>query len=494
MDEFSEDDEVATRKPKQKEEQQPQQKQQKRPRIKKSKEYLDYARSRKQYMSHLTLSPSSILFMLEASNIKTGVQNRGTQHQPSRFGLATQTEPLNYKTNSGQIPDTEPHNRQFQSTVHFLKAASAAMCALLENAEFSAPAPANQALSKISKFSTKGIPLMVATTASRTVALVEEEEQGRKTLYVWNAKSTTVNYQLVSPSNPSCFCLYEDGRYVIAGTDSGSIIIWDLLKKDKNTRDESVLQPSFTTNDNPAKNHRDTIQGIAVFGRPGTFVVCALDGSAIATFWSIQHDSDGITLAKSQDLPLSRAYYPTFSLAAPPNSVDTFLVGCGSSIWNCSRFGAATSPATYNASSTVRSIAFSPVIPTLFAAGMDNGKLAIYDTVSSDPLITFTLDFSTSNLYVCWSPARASVLFVAAVATMRVFMFDLLTNLRKPIYTHKVGNAARSIAAAETANGVVLAVGEGDNSVSVLRVKAELSQPLSEQETDRLLMNLYGAN
>ena len=493
MDDFS-DDEVATRKTKA--EEPPQQKlPQKKPRIKKSKEYIEYARSRKQYLNHLTLTQSSILFMLETSNIKTGVQNRGTQHQPSRFGLATQTEPLNYKTGSGQIPDSESHGKQFQSTVHFLKAASNAICALLENAEFSAPAPANQALSKISKFATKGIPLAVGLTASRTVALVEEEDGARKTLYVWNARSSSVSYQLVSPSNPSCFCLHEDGRFVIAGTDSGSVVIWDLLRKKKNAnfKDDSILQPSFTTNDQPHKNHRDCIQGIAVFGRPGTYVVCTLDGSAIASFWSIQHDSDGITLSKSQDLHLSASYYPTFSLTAPPNSVDTFLVGCGSSIWNCSRFGAATSPATYNASSTVRSISFSPVIPTLFAAGQDNGKLALYDALSQDPLLEFTLDLSTSNLYVCWSPTRASVLFVAAVATMRVFVFDLYVSLRKPIYTHKVGNAARSIAAAETANGVVLAVGEGDNSVSVLRVKAELSQPLSESETDDFLMRLYGA-
>lgn len=492
MDDFSDEDDVATSKVKvQQEQQKPQPK---KPRIRKSKEYLDYARSRVQYRNHLTNSPTSILFRLDASNIKTGVQNRGTQHQPSRFGLATQTDQISFKENGCQAPDSQTHQCQYQSTIHFLKSASATMCALLENAEFSAPAPGNQALSKISKFATKGIPMSVAITASRTVALVEEEEQGRTTLYVWNARSTTVNYQLVSPSNPSCFCLHEDGRYVIAGTKSGSLIVWDLLKKEKSSRDENVLQPTFTSNDAPFKNHKDTIQGISVFGRPGTYVVCAIDGSSNASFWSIQRDSDGIALSKSQEIPLSPSFFPTFSIASPPNSVDTFLVGCGRSIWNCSRFGGATSPATYNATSTVKSISYSPVIPNLFAAGQDNGKIAIYDTTTQEPLLDFMLDLSTSNMFVCWSPTRASVLFVAAVATMRVFVFDLLVSLRKPVYTHKVGNAARSIAAAETASGVVLAVGEGDNSVTVLRVKSELSQPLSEQETDSLLMKLYSAN
>ena len=492
MDDFSDDDEVATGKPKVQEEQpKPQPKKQ---RIRKSKEYLDYARSRVQYRNHLTNSPTSILFRLDASNIKTGVQNRGTQNQPSRFSLATQTDQISFKESGGQMPDSQNHQRQYQSTIHFLKSASSAMCALLENAEFSAPAPANQALSKISKFATKGIPVSVATTASRTVALVEEEEQRRTTLYVWNARSTTVNYQLVSPSNPSCFCLHEDGRYVIAGTESGSLIVWDLMKKEKTSRDENVLQPTFTTNDSPFRNHKDRIQGISVFGKPGTFVVCAIDGSSNASFWSIHRDSDGIVLSKSQDIQLSQGFFPTFSVAAPPNSVDTFLVGCGRSIWNCSRFGGATSPSTYSATSTVKSISYSPVIPTLFAVGQDNGKIAIYDTTTQEPLLQYMLDLSTSNMYVCWSPTRASVFFVAAVATMRVFVFDLLVSLRKPVYTHKVGNAARSVAAAETANGVVLAVGEGDNSVTVLRVKSELSQPLSEQETDSLLMKLYNAS
>ncbi|EAY18589.1 hypothetical protein TVAG_462750 [Trichomonas vaginalis G3] len=460
--------------------------------IRKSKEYIEYAKSRRQYINHLTLSPSSILFMLETSNIKTGVQSRGTQHQPSRFGLSTQTDPITFNTASAQFPDTEPNKQQYPSTIHFLKAAAATISALLDQAEFSSTASDKQPLTRVSKFATKGVPLSVLTTKSRTVALVEESP-GNRTLYVWNARSSTVNYQLVSPSTPTCFCIHDDARIIIAGTESGSILAWDLLKKAKPGQSETVLQSVFTTNDIPSKNHQDSIAGISVFGRRGTNVVCALDGSAIASFWHIRTENDEFSLTKAETVNLAATYFPTFSLAVAPNSVDSFLVGCGCSIFNCSRFGSTTSPSSYNASAAVRSIAFSKLIPTLFAAGQDNGKLAIYDILSADPLIEFCVDISTSDLSVCWSPKRASVLFVAATQTMRLFVYDLSKDMRKPIYTHKVSNAAYSVDAAETENGVILAIGEGDSSASVLRVKSDLSTPLSDTERDSFLMQLYGS-
>lgn len=460
--------------------------------IRKSKEYIEYAKSRRQYLTNLTMTPSSILFMLETSNIKTGVQSRGTQHQPSRFGLSTQTDPITFSTTSAQFPDIQPTKKQYPSTIHFLKAASATISALLDQAEFTSTSESKQALSRVNKFATKGIPLSVATTKSRTVALVEESP-GNKTIYVWNARSSTANYQLVSPSTPTCFCIHDDARVVIAGTESGSILAWDLLKKTKSGQNETVLQPVFTTNDMPLKNHIDSIVGISVFGRRGTSVVCALDGSAVATFWHIRTENEEFTLFKAETVRLAPSYFPTFSLAVAPNSVDSFLVGCGCSIWNCSRFGSTTSPTTYTASAAVRSIAFSKLIPTLFAAGQDNGKLAIYDILSAEPLLEFCVDISTSDLAVVWSPKRASVLFVAATQTMRLFIYDLSKDMRKPIYTHKVGNAAYTIDAADTENGVILAIGEGDSSASVLRVHHSLSSPLSDTERDSFLMQLYGS-
>jgi len=457
---------------------------------KKSKEYIEYARSRLKYISNLTLTNSSIVFTLDSSNIKTGIVNRSTQYQINGFSTEIQTETLFHNSCGCQIPDSEIQGNRFPTMIHFLKAASQTISSLVEKSEFSIPIGPNQALAKINSFITKNTPIQVEITSKKTYALIETPIlEGQ--IMIWNGKLPDPTYFLQTSSLITKFCLFNEGNIIIGGSSSGSIVIWNIQKLGKETEKSGTICHEFSTENLISKNHQSQIIGISSFGRRGMNVVCALDSSSIASFWYIRFDNDKVFLKKAETVNLSANYFPAFSLAVPNNSVDSFLVGCGGRIWNCSRFGTHNSPPTYNGSSSFRTIVFSPIIPSIFLAGSDNGRVSLFSVDEQDPLIEFSIDLSTSDLDICWSPTRATVFFVAANASMRVFIFDMSIDLRKPVYSHKVGSASRCISTSESINGVILAIGDGSNSVTILRVKNELSKQLSDDEIERFKLNLY---
>jgi hypothetical protein len=271
------------------------------------------------------------------------------------------------------------------------------------------------------------------------------------------------------------------------------LLVWDVLRTEQ-TKQEGialVLLPVVTTDAQGSKNLRHPVASIAVFGRPGASVILALDASGVAVFWHLRGEAGDMTLVKAETVKLSAGFLPTFSLAMLPGSVNAFLVGCGAKIFHCCRFGSATCPSYFHAMSAVKSIAFSPIFPQMFAAGCDNGRLGIYDVGEDHPIIEMTVSLSLGDISVVWSPTRASVLFVADFSGMRLFVFDLMVSLRIPVFTHKILSAAQGVGVAEVNGGVILAIAEGGLAVTVFRVSDELSRPLGESEMGQFKVMFY---
>jgi hypothetical protein len=219
-----------------------------------------------------------------------------------------------------------------------------------------------------------------------------------------------------------------------------------------------------------------------VFGRTGTSVVCSLDISSVARFWYIRNETTEPSLAKAEKVQLSLGFLPAFSLAVVPNSLNGYLIGSGGKIFNCCRFGSATSPPSFVARAGVKSIAFSHHLPSIFAAASDDGRFGLYEVSDPEPMFEVTVNLSLGEIGLAWSPTRASVLFVSDLTGMRVFVYDFIVSARIPVFVHKVGSAAQSIAMVDTKPGVILAVAEAGLAVNLYRVSEELSRPLTDTE------------
>jgi WD40 repeat protein len=364
-----------------------------------------------------------------------------------------------------------------------LRAASLTVNALLDSAQFGAAAGEKAPLVRIGKFTTETAPLQVAVTATRTFALVSEPVRlGR--IVIWTAQSQYVAYHLISCACPSCFVLHRDGRFVIAGTESGSVLLWDVARIETIKTDGAslVLPPQVATDCQAGHNQRQAIVAVTVFGRGGANVVCSLDNGSVVNFWYLRGENTDVALVKAETVKLSTGFLPTFSLAMLPGSVSGFLIGAGGRIYNSCRFGSPTAPPVFGASGAIRAIAFSPVFPSIFGAAGDNGKLGIYDVDDADPLLELTINLSLGDVGVIWSPTRASVFFVSDVSGRRVLIFDLLVSLRAPVHVHSVGSATQDLAVTLTKSGVVLAVAEAGLAVTLFRVSDDLSRPLRDAE------------
>ncbi|KAK8866774.1 hypothetical protein M9Y10_009742 [Tritrichomonas musculus] len=478
---------------------------------------IEYAKSRLPYLHNLAASPSTTLFSLDASTIKLGYSSVKTQYKLDTFNQTTQTDSISYSEAGIQIPEINSQPR-FPSLIHFLKAATSTVTALLAQSEFgtvnSISSPNSKksqsdsnSLVRLSKYITETAPELVRVTSSRTYALVSDPAPLGKIL-VWTATSNQNQpaFYLISSASPSCFSVHgSEGQIVVAGTNSGSLLVWDLsrVEKTKQSGTALVIQPQATTDSMGSKNHRFAIVGINIFTASGTTVVCALDESSLVTFWYLRSTiSSSITLSseknelsfvKAETVKLSLGYLPSFSLTMFPNSVNSFLVGSGGKIFNCCRFGSATSPSTFSAKAVAKTISFSPLLPQFFAASFDNGKVGIYNIFESDPLIELTINLSLGDTGVVWSPTRASVLFVSDLTGMRVYGFDLLLSSRTSVFTFKVGSAANSIDVAESNSGVILAVAEGSQAVTIYRVEEKLSKPLTDKEMNNFKLILYNS-
>ena len=478
---------------------------------------IEYAKSRLPYLHNLAASPSTILFSLDASTIKLGYSSVKTQYKLDTFSQSIQTDSIQYSETGIQIPEVTSQPR-FPSLIHFLKAATSTVTALLAQSEFgtvkSVTSPNSKksqyesnTLVRLSKYVTETAPESVRVTSSRTYALVSDPAPLGKIL-VWTATSSQNQpaYYLISSASPSCFAIHgSEGQIVVAGSNSGSLLVWDLsrVEKTKQSGTALVIQPQATTDSMGKKNHRFAIVAINVFTASGTTVVCALDESSLVTFWYLRStlsssilfssEKNELSFVKAETVKLSAGYLPSFSMSMFPNSVNSFLVGCGGKIFNCCRFGSATSPSTFSAKAAVKAISFSPLLPQFFAASFDNGKVSIYNTFEADSLIELTINLSLGDTGVVWSPTRASVLFVSDLTGMRVYAFDLLVSTRTSIFTFKVGSAANSIDVAESNSGVILAVAEGSQAVTIYRVEEDLSKPLTDKEMNKLKLILYNS-
>jgi hypothetical protein len=271
---------------------------------------------------------------------------------------------------------------------------------------------------------------------------------------------------------------------VIAGTESGSILLWDVARIETIRTDGAslVLPPQIATDCQGSNNQRQTVVAVTVFGRGGADVICSLDSGSVVNFWYIRNENADLALVKAETVKLSTGFLPTFAMEMLPSSVSGFLIGAGGKIYNSCRFGSPTAPPMFSASGAIRAIAFSPVFPSIFGAAGDNGKLGIYDVADADPVLELTINTSLGDVGVIWSPTRASVLFASDVSGAKVLIFDLLVSVRAPVHVHRVGSTAQHVAVTRTQSGVVLAIAEGGLAVNLFRVSDDLSRPLSDAE------------
>jgi WD40 repeat protein len=343
-----------------------------------------------------TMSPTSILFSLDARTIKVGVNNRRTQYKPDPLTDASQTDPLSFEEKSTQMPDAESGSsekgvsggkKRFTSLIHFLKAASLTISALVDDSQFSGPSETEKApLARLNKFTTETVPFQICIISTRSYALVSEPASfGR--IIIWTAGSQLISYHLISAALPSCLPLHRDGKFVIAGTESGTLLLWDIFCTES-TKQEGIaliLHPVYATDSQRRSNHRQQIVAVSVFGKSGAKVVCSLDVSAIARFWYIRNETTEPSLIKAETVQLSSGFLPTFSLAIRPHSLNEFLVGAEGKIFNCWRFAGPTSAPVFTARAAVKSIAFSPHLPSIFVAASDDGRLGFYDVSDPEP-------------------------------------------------------------------------------------------------------------
>lgn len=482
-------------------------------RIKLSQKEVDYAKSRKPYIRQLAASPPSILFSLDASTIKVGFSSVKTQYKLDTFDQLVQTDDISYSESGIQIPEISTQSR-FPSLLHFLKAATSTITTLLSQSQFgvsnanSAGSKSSQydnTLNRLNKYITQSAPEYVKVTSSRTYALISDPAPLGK-IHVWTATSSQNEpaFCLTSSSSPSCFSIFgNDGQIVVAGTNSGTLLAWDLARVEKTEQKGTalIIQPQASTDSMSTKNHRYPIIDINIINASGTTVVCALDASSLVTFWylrstfssSISHSSEKneLSFVKAETVKLSAGYLPAYSLQMMPNSVNSFVVGCGGKIFNCCRFGSVTSPSVFNAHACVKTIAFSPLYPEFFAGACDNGKVLIYNIYESEPLLELSINLSLGDTGAIWSPTRASVLFVSDLTGMRVHVFDLLVSARTPVFSFKVGSAANSIDVTQSNSGVILAIAEGSQTVTIYCVDDKLSKPLTNNEMLKLKLILF---
>jgi hypothetical protein len=127
----------------------------------------------------------------------------------------------------------------------------------------------------------------------------------------------------------------------------------------------------------------------------------------------------------------------------------------------------------------------------MFAAASDDGRFGLYEITDPWPLFEVTVNLSLGEIGLTWSPTRASVLFVSDLSGMRVFVYDFLVSARSPVFVHKVGSAAQSVAATDTNTGVILAIAEGGLAVNLYRVSDELSRPLTDTEVSQFKVILF---
>ncbi|OHT07273.1 hypothetical protein TRFO_24611 [Tritrichomonas foetus] len=446
-----------------------------------SKNELEYGNSRRKYLPKLASSPTNIVFLLESNAIKIGFSNRSTQYKKDVFSEGCQTEEITVREAGIQIPEFSKTEKRFPSIMHFLKAATATVMTLLEEGEFGGVSDDQSQFTRISKLLTESQPQKVLVTSTRTYALVGDPAPlGR--ILVWNALSTNLSYYLISSASPSCFDVA--GSLVIAGTETGSILIWDLQRIEKTKTSSSqqgvalIVQPVYSTDALRTKNHRNPFVSIQVFSKN---VICASDNSGNTSFWYIRTEGANPELVKAEKIHISTAFVPTFTSAMPPESMNNFVVGGGSRVFNLCRFGGLSSPHFYRVRGAVSSISFNNLDPSIFAVGCESGRFYVFQTSSDTPLLEVS-SHQLGKMWVEWSPTRASVLFVGDMTGMKIMIYDFLVGMRYPVYTFKVGSPTMAISAAESNGSTVVGIAESGNCICVYRVCENFSKPLTSEE------------
>lgn len=433
-----------------------------------------YAKSRMKYLPRLSLTGCHFAISLDVSNIKTGVANRGSQTKRDAYAESTQTEIISHDAKSTQIPEFAKENR-FPSVIHFLKAATSTISALIEkNSELGAATiPDSERLSKVADVKLEHSPQRAIVDSGRIIVMVREAESLGK-IQIFSIRERSLLYGLISSASPSCFD--AKGKYVIAGTSTGSILLWNLdrIEKVKSVGTALLIQPEFSTDLMGLKNHRFPIASIQLLERK---VICAVDSNSGVSFWYLKSDGLRASLVKAESLSVSR--FPATSIAMLPESTNQFLVSSGLDIVNCNRFGGQSAPAKYKFGYAAHEIAFSRMDGT-FAVGGDNGKLALFELEDGDPVLSCTVTNQFSKISLAWSPCRNSVLFAGDQSGMRVLVYDFSVSRRAPVYSIKVTSSVNSIGAFEVSGSVFLAVCESGNCISIYRVADELSRPLPE--------------
>ena len=283
-------------------------------------------------------------------------------------------------------------------------------------------------------------------------------------LCLWDLFSPEKPMKVLLGEGTTTVCLLTPVRlsYAVAGTEEGSIQVWDLSSQcnAKTAVSGDILpSPSFSTDfliDSNLTHSTKIVDVVCTVSTSGHFHVASLDESMAVHLWALVRMKQGDdyvrgasagsavqlvhvskigvpqSLLGSNKMPLAHLGAKAFALAFDPSDAKRlYAASSNGNVYALSRFGAPEPPTTYYADSlscAATSIAFNPFIETIFLVGYDDGSVSLFDTGSSTALGTFCPGPTSRGepvISLAWSPSRPDVFFVEDGAHI-VHAWDLL--------------------------------------------------------------------
>jgi WD40 repeat protein len=323
---------------------------------------------------------------------------------------------------------------------------------------------------------------------------------GKGLVCVWQTDNSERPVKtLVCEGLPVC-CAMSPVRptVVVAGTSTGSIMVWDLREPNSVHEDEEsrtldvsngLRRPSYSTDasalasdtkDRFENQHCAPIVGLVTlnegamgrrkgsFGGDSTsFQIASLDQSGVVMLWTVldtRAKAGGseadlglgigarVKLTRTARIPVASVSMESYAFDVFPNDTSHLVVGTGNGrLVHKSRFASNVTPRHFEAGmgsdvcANVTAIDFNPFVPTLFLVGLSDGSISLYKNDMGAPITAWSAECNGVALdevkesmpqvaQIRWSKTRPSAFFVLDDSG-RVHAWDLLENQNGPVFS-----------------------------------------------------------